>query len=351
MTPEASAVLLASGSAAATGAFGALGVWGLARRSIPAALVAAPLVVNLSVAAGVLVSARAMFISEHDVSLVLLVVAAAVPVALGYGLLLARRLHRLDRAAADRAAEAVATRERDAQVEAHRRDLVAWASHDLRTPLAGIRAMAEAMEDGVEPAGGSYPARIRAEADRMAAMVEDLLALSRIHSGALTLRYERVSVADLVSDALATGRPLAERRGVVLDGRADGTVLARLDAREIGRVLDNLIGNAIAASPAGGHVSVTARCEDGDAVDGGAGLGGTVAVVRVSDSCGGIPEAVRERMFQPWWRGDSARSPGPGEGSGLGLAVVRGLVEAHGGRVGIVNADGGCVVEVRLPQG
>jgi len=339
VTPETETVLIAAGTAAGTGAIGALGVWALARRSIRSALVAAPLVVVVSVAAGVLVSSRAMFISDHDSSVVLLVVAAVAPVALIYGLVLASRVHRLDREAAASAAEAVAARERDAQVEAQRRDLVAWASHDLRTPIAGIRAMAEAIEDGVAPASGAYPARIRREADRMAAMVDDLLALSRIHSGALTLRLERVSVADLVSDALASAHALADARGVRLDGQADGAVLARVDAREIGRVLDNLIGNAIAASHAGGTVSVATHAD------------GEQAVIVVADSCGGIPEPVRARMFEPWWRGDSARSPGSGEGAGLGLAVVRGLVEAHGGQVGVTNIAGGCAIEVRLPVG
>ena len=112
---------------------------------------------------------RAMVAGATGIDLFLLVVAAVAPVALVYGLVLASRVHRLDRAAAERAAEAVAAHERDAAVEAQRRDLVAWASHDLRTPLAGIRAMAEAIEDGVAPAEGAYPARIKAQADRMAA--------------------------------------------------------------------------------------------------------------------------------------------------------------------------------------
>jgi signal transduction histidine kinase len=359
VTPETEAVLLAAGTAAATGAVGAVGVWALARRSVPGALVAAPLVVDLAVAAGVLVAARAMFISEHDLSLVLLVVAAAVPVALAYGLFLARRVHGLDRAAAQQVAEQRAARERDAQVESQRRDLVAWASHDLRTPIAGIRAMAEAIEDGVAPTERAYPARIRAEADRMGAMVEDLLALSRIHSGALQLTLEPVSVADLVSDALATAGPLAEASGVRLDGHADGPVTARVDAREISRVLDNLVANAVRSSPAGGRVSVsaTAMGSQGTATSPGpqprpgAQSRAPLVVVRVADSCGGIPEATRARMFEPWWRGDQARTPAAGDGAGLGLAVVAGIVAAHGGSVTVADAAGGCVFEVRLPLG
>lgn len=339
MTPETETVLIAAGAAAGAGALGAVGVWGLARRSIGAALIAAPLVVTASVAAGVLVASRSMFINEHDTSLVLLVVAAVVPIALGYGLLLSRRVHRLDRAAAARAAEASAARERDAQVEAHRRDLVAWASHDLRTPIAGIRAMAEAIEDGVAPADGSYPARIRAEADRMGEMVDNLLALSRIHSGRLILHRERLDVGDLVSDALAATRPLAHCRSVDLQGEAVGSAIAQVDASGLARVLDNLLGNAVRFTPAGGQVRVTAERTP-------AGVR-----IRVADGCGGIPAQVRERMFEPWWRGDEARTPGAGDGAGLGLAVVHGIVTAHGGTVTVGESPGGCVVEVLIPPG
>lgn len=339
MTPETETVLIAAGTAAGAGAIGALGVWALARRTIRWALVTAPLVVVGSVGAGVLAASQAMFISDHDSSLVLLVVAAVAPVALVYGLVLASRVHRLDRAAADRAAEAVAARERDAQVEAHRRDLVAWVSHDLRTPIAGIRAMAEALEDGVVPPDVSYAARIRSQADRMGLMVDDLLALSRIHSGRLTLRRERVDVADLVSDALAAGRPLADRCGVTLGGRADETGTAFVDARELARVLDNLVVNAVEATPAGGAVRVDAAAAP------------TSVTLRVTDTCGGIPQAVRDRMFEPWWKGDDARTPRAREGAGLGLAVVQGIVAAHGGTVSVADAPGGCAVEVVIPRG
>ena len=223
-------------------------------------------------------------------------------------------------------------------MEAQRRDLVAWASHDLRTPIAGIRAMAEAIEDGVAPREGAYPARIKAQADRMADMVNDLLALSRIQSGGLSLTLEQVSVADLVSDALATSAALAESSGVIVDGAADGPVLARVDARELGRVLDNLIANAIHATPRGGRVLVHATGSP------------TEVAIRVTDACGGIPADVRARMFEPWWRADDARNPRTG-GAGLGLAVVQGIVSAHGGTVSVADVSGGCAIEVVLPRG
>lgn len=350
MTPQGQAVLLAAGSAAATGAIGAVGVWALARRWVPAALVAAPLVVNASVAAGVIVAAREMFLNEHDVQLVLLVVAAAAPVALAYGLLLARRVHRLDQQAAARVARETAARERDSQVESARRDLVAWASHDLRTPIAGIRAMAEALEDGVASPERAYPARIRAEADRMGAMVEDLLALSRIHAGQLHLRLEPVSLSDLVSDALATAGPLADAAGVDLAGQADGPLEVVADPRELSRVIDNLLANAVHATAAGGQVTVTARRgpDQGPADRPGPGPAEGTVVLRVTDGCGGIPAPVRERMFEPWWRADTARTPGGG--AGLGLAVVKGIVNAHGGTVEVLDHPGGCAIQVSLPD-
>jgi len=338
VTPEGQAVLIAAGGAAVTGALGAVGVWALARRSVRAALVAAPLVVDASVAAGVLLAAREMFINEHDVQLVLLVVLAAVPVALAYGWLLARRVHRLDRELERRLAAEQAAYQRETEVEQQRRDLIAWASHDLRTPVAGIRAMAEALEDGVAPADGSYAARIRMAADRLGDMVDDLLALSRISSGRLVLRPEPIGLHDLVSDALAAARPLALEAGVELEGAAPTRASVVADPRELARVLDNLVVNAIRASPRGARVQVIATPTDAG------------ALLRVADECGGLDEPTRARMFEPWWRGDEARTAGRGEAAGLGLAVVRGLVEAHGGQVHAADAPGGCVIEVRLPN-
>jgi signal transduction histidine kinase len=331
MTPEAEAVVLAAGAAAATGAVGAPLVWALAQRKIVPALVAALLVVDLSVAAGVVVSARSMFINEHDRDLLLLVVAAAAAIALAYGLLIGRPVRALDA----RATAEAAGRARDAQVEAKRRELVAWASHDLRSPISGIQAMAEALDDGVAPA--TYPRRIRAEADRMAAMVDDLLALSRLQSGALRLTREQVSVADLVSDALAAARPVAAEAGVALDGSALDSADAVVDAREVSRVLDNLLANAVRHTPRGGQVRVAAASAGPD------------VVITVSDGCGGIDPDCLDRMFEPWWRGSPARTPGVGHGAGLGLAVVEGIVTAHAGSVRAENAGAGCRIEVRLP--
>lgn len=333
MGPELEAVLWSVAAAALVGGLGMLAVVVLARRSVPAAAVTAPLVVVASVAAAVMASARAMLLDQQDSRLVLAIVSAAVPVALVFGILIARRVRDLDR----RAAHEEAARAKDRQVEESRRELVAWISHDLRTPLAAMRAMAEALEDGVAADPVRYLRGIRQEVERMSGMVDDLLTLSRLHSGMLRLALERASLADLVSDTLAATQPLADSRRVRLTGHAEGPVPAVVDTRGISRVLLNLVVNAVRHTPPDGTVWVETRTEPGG------------AVVAVTDGCGGVPGADLARLFDPGWRAASARGQADGEGAGLGLTIARGLVEAHGGRVDVSNVGDGCRFEVRLP--
>ncbi|CAN7402970.1 HAMP domain-containing sensor histidine kinase [Terrabacter sp. LjRoot27] len=330
----AEAALLAALAAVAVGTVGALVVRALAARSLVAAAVVAPVVVILSVALGVVVTARAMFINEHDQAVVLVVTATSLPIAAVFGWLIARRVQELMRASAEEAAE----RDRDRQVEESRRELVAWVSHDLRTPLAGIRAMAEALEDGHAPADGSYPARIRSEADRMSDMVGGLLALSRLQSGTLRLDRAPVDLGDLVSDALASARVLADRRGVHVAGSAPAdSVTASADAGELSRALANLVTNALTHTDAGGSVDISLAADH------------DVARIAVADGCGGIPQDELDRLFEPGWRGTSARTPAAGVGAGLGLAVARGIARAHGGDVTVTNVRPGCRFELTLP--
>ncbi|GAA1863272.1 hypothetical protein GCM10009751_21360 [Myceligenerans crystallogenes] len=330
-------VILSAGVAALVGAAGTFGVFALARRRAAVAAVLAPLVVVLAVAAGVYASVRAMFLSDKDSATVLLLLAATVPVALAVGLVLAVRVWRM----AATAAAAQAEHGRDLEIEAGRREMVAWVSHDLRTPLAAVRVLAEALEDGVGDRAGTVR-RIQAENHRMSGMVDDLLALSRLQSPALVLRRQPVDLRDLVSDAVAATRPLADARGVRITGSDDGeAAVASVDASETSRAIGNLLVNAVRHTPSGGTVTVTAR------------IAGS-AVVAVHDECGGIPEAELERVFDAGWRGTRARTPeredGPEPGgAGLGLAIVRGVAEAHGGSATIRNAGRGCVAELRLP--
>ena len=231
-------------------------------------------------------------------------------------------------------------RAREQRVEQSRRELIAWVSHDLRTPLAGIRAMVEALNDGVvdDPETVErYLATIQREADRLAALVDDLFELSRIQADALRLSFEPIALAELVSDTLASAQVTAERKGVRLQGHVlDDAGVADLSIPEMGRVLRNLLENAIRHTPPGGTITVEV-------------VGRTDAVeVSVADGCGGIPTGDLDRVFELAYRGDAARSPGGG--GGLGLAIAKGLVEAHQGVLTVQNGDVGCCFVVRLPR-
>lgn len=371
MSAEAQVLLIAAGCAGAVALAGVLLVRVARRRSVRAALVSVALISVLSVVAGVVGTARAMFISGHDLGVVLPVSAVAGAVGLGVALALStavvrdvelvrgtaralgasspppdptgggrvriRELAEVDAelvTAAERLAEAA---RREQALEASRRELVAWVSHDLRTPLAGLRAMAEALEDGLAADPVRYHRQIRREVDRLAGMVDDLFELSRIQAGALRLAGAPVELHELVDDVVAGSLPMAEAGGVRLRGRAEPAQV-RGDAAELARVLANLVVNAIRHTPSDGTVQVTAGTDGAD------------AVLAVSDGCGGIGEHDLERVFEAGWRGTAARTPVPDGGAGLGLAIARGIVEAHAGRIAVTNAAGGCRFEVRLPR-
>lgn len=335
MSPTAQVVLTAALAAAAVGAIGYAAFLLLARRSIAAAAVVPAVTTVLAFVAGFIATAWAMFLSTHDFHVALIVSAAAGVVALSFGLLLGSRVRDLQTTAMLDAE----VRERERLLEAGRRDLVAWVSHDLRSPLAGLRAMAEALEDGVADDPARYHHQIRVEVDRLSSLVDDLFELSRIQAGALRLTLEQVSLGDIVSDALAGAHPYAESRGVRLTGTAAASVPVSADERELHRALRNLVVNAIRHTPADGVVDVSVRTDDG------------AAVLAVTDACGGIPEEDLPHVFEVAWRGQPARTPGPDGGAGLGLAIARGIVEAHDGQIGVRNVAGGCRFEVRLPTG
>jgi signal transduction histidine kinase len=250
----------------------------------------------------------------------------------------------LGRAIARRSVWEREARARERAVEASRRELVAWISHDLRTPLAGIRAMAEALADGVvsspsEVAG--YASRIGGETRRLSGMVDDLFELSRITAGALQLTMSQVALREVVSDVLAAQVPVAHRKRVhVLADASTAPVVLGSDP-ELARVVRNLVSNAIRHTPPDGTVAVQI------------GVDGADAVLAVDDGCGGIPDAELGRVFDVAFRGSAARTPSPfGEeqvGGGLGLAIAKGLVEAHRGRIEAQNHGPGCRFEVRLP--
>ncbi len=327
-------ILLSAVTAALVGVIGFSLFRTVARWSTKAATV---LVVATPVAAFTAALAAVgwrMFLSSHDLKVSLVVSLAAGAVSIAVGLALAAREQRMEAAAEEE------RRRRDIErsVESSRRDLVAWVSHDLRTPLAGIRAMAEALEDGVAEDPAKYHARIRVEVDRLSRMVDDLFELSRIQAGTLQLTLDTASADDLVSDTLASSLPIADARGVHLAGSALPGVMLDVDTSEIHRALANLVTNAIRHTPPDGEVHVAVRVDD----DG-------TGVLAVRDACGGIAESDLPHVFDVGWRGTPSRSPGPDEGAGLGLAIVQGIVDAHRGTVTVQNIPGGCEFAIRLP--
>jgi signal transduction histidine kinase len=378
-TDTVTLIAYAAGGAALAGIL-ASSLLGLLRRSSVVALAAvAGLASVVAAGIGVAGAASAMFISRHDLHVLWVVLVAAGTVGLVMAVVLGRRVAQAGRSLEEMArrladegaglpsararvgpraaspaelaslgaeleltsARLAEAREQAAALERSRRELVAWVSHDLRTPLAGIRAMVEALEDGVvdDPETvDRYHRTMRQEADRLAGLVDDLFELSRIHAGALSLDLERVALDELVSEALASASIAAIAKGIDLRGTVgEPSPVVELSTREMARVVRNLLDNAIRHTDTGRTVSIHAGIDDT----------GSAAEVSVRDSCGGIPEADIAHVFDLAYRGDTARTPG--EGAGLGLAVARGLVEAHHGHISVRNEGDGCRFTVRLP--
>jgi signal transduction histidine kinase len=220
-----------------------------------------------------------------------------------------------------------------------RRQLVAWASHDLRTPLASLQAMLEAVEDGVVPAD-HYVLAMREQVRTLAALVDDLFELAQIDAGALTLELGDWAVEPLVQSCLRGLEAEARARQVRLVSRVDAHAPpVRIAPDKVERVLFNLLTNALRHTPSDGSVAVVVL-PDADADE---------LVVAVEDTGVGLGAGGEGRMFERFWRGDAARNRSLG-GAGLGLAIARGLVEAHGGRIWAENrTDGGARVAFTLP--
>ena len=290
----------------------------------------------------VVVSGLVMFDSQHDL-VILAVAAASSTVAVTAGLAVAGRLgdgvRELSRAAAavaagDLGARANPSRPHELEELASsfndmaqrledlfdaRTELVAWASHDLRTPLASMQAMLEALEDGLAEPEQYLPA-LRDQVRRLSALVDDLFELARIDAGVLTLELRNARLRPLVDDCLRTLEAEAAARKIRLSGLVGDGIEARCAPAQVERVLYNLLTNALRHTPTDGTVAVRADADDGE------------VHVSVEDSGTGLDPSVARRAFEYFWRGDAARSSSAG-GAGLGLAIARGLVEAHGGRI------------------
>lgn len=318
------ALLTAVGATLLVGALGVVISVALSVRSLRGAVLAAPLVAVAAMGAGVLVGTHMMLLTTEGSGQLTLIVLAPLAVSLAVGIALAWRV-----AAIDRAREA----------ERSRRELISHLSHDLRTPLAGIRAMSEALADGVGTEREQYPGRMLEQIDRAIGMSDDLLSLATLDGSTTGNDRTAWDLGDLLSDAVAGHRVEAERRGITLAGDSPGPLPVRGSAREVDRAIANVLGNAVRHTPDGGTVTIGATPESG----------GRRLRVTVRDQCGGISAETAEHMFEAFWREDAARSPGA-PGAGLGLTIVQAVARAHGGDAGVTPARGCCEVWFSLAR-
>ncbi len=335
------AFLAAAGGGALVGTLG----WVAASRamSLRLGVLVPPLAALAAVLVSVAVSTQAMYLTRSETRVVMAACAGGALVGVVVALLVSRRVRQLEE---DLLGQRTA-RAADERAEQARRQVVAALTHDLRTPLTGIRAMAEALSDGVVAEPEEYLHRIRVEVDRTSAMVEDLFELARLQAGLVPQQPRDVPVRQVVDEVVAALSQAAAAGGTqvqVQDRDAVGAV-AHVDPDVLHRVLSNLVVNAVHA---GRRVVVLVQ-PGGDAGGGPRrGWAGEQVVVAVEDDCGGIAEADLARVFDAGWRGEAARTPG-GQGAGLGLAITRELLLRAGGAVSVTNTDGGCRFEVRLP--
>jgi signal transduction histidine kinase len=326
-------------------------------------------------------TARMMFLSEHDLTLagLLLLFASGICISFGYfisssitqalsGLVRAAgqigegnfdiRVNVMGRNETAQLAQAfnvmagqLGRAEADSRaLEAARRDLVAWASHDLRTPLTSLRAMLDALADGVvdDPETvARYVRQSQAEVARMNSIIDDLFELAQLDTGHLLLKLEPTVIADLVSDTLEGFRLRAAEKGVHLQGQAAAGIGSIQCAPEkIGRVLSNLVENALRYTPSGGAIYISASHEPDQ------------VILSVRDTGEGIAPQDLPRVFERFYRGERSRSRESftsdrqtGAGAGLGLAIAKGLVEAHGGHIWARSEPGnGSTITFSIPK-
>jgi signal transduction histidine kinase len=355
-------ILFASVVALATLAAGLAGAWILARLpTLRLRLVGLALLAMALPLAAVLLSGAVMFSSGHDLT-ILFVAGAASTAALAAALVLARSIsepvaHLRESARALAAGDLGARASRVGPAEFAelaaafnemagnlerlfdaRRELVAWASHDLRTPLASIQAMLEAIEDGLAPPEHYLPA-VGEQVQNLARLVDDLFELARIDAGALTVELRATSLASVVESCLRGLEADADARGIHLEARLiENSPPVYCAPEKVERVLYNLLTNALQHTPTDGAVAVVVEplAEE--------------LQISVEDTGVGLSEQAVRRAFDRFWRGDAARTTSNG-GAGLGLAIARGLVEAQGGRIWAeARAGGGTRVSFTLPR-
>lgn len=376
-----SIVLVTAAVCVATGLLGALALNLVRARSLVVSITVAAVIPLLAVTASVVLNVQLMFISPHDSTAVSVALACATVIGVALSFLLGRRVVRGSRrlttalrdlgsdprpetgsptvpggarhgepgeiaalaAELEGARDRLAAAQRRARaLEDSRRELVAFLSHDLRTPLAGLRALTEGLEDDVLPDRPAALRQMRQSLDRMTGLVGDLFELSRLHSSTTTAPGQRsmVSLLELAHDVTGELDAHARRRGVHLDldvGAGEDRLAVRGNADELARALTNLVGNAIRHTTPGGAVEVSVR----RAPDGRIAVG-------VRDGCGGIARPYLDRVFDVGWRATPERGTSDA-GAGLGLAIAKGVVEAHAGSIAVENVPGGCRFGFLLP--
>jgi signal transduction histidine kinase len=278
------------------------------------------IVIVVAVLVAIFAAAHLMYVSERDALLFSILVLAIGIVTLRIA--------------------ALAERERArAAAEATRRQLVAAVSHDLRTPIASLRLLVEAVDDEIVDGETRrrYLATMQTHIHSLSSMIDDLFELSRIEAGDIDWSMRQVELALLVDETVAAMQPEAGAKGVAIHTQLGEKLSARADPEKIQRVLFNLIRNAIRHTPADG--SVTVRAEAG---------GGGVEI-EIADTGDGIPASEREQVFDAFFRGgeDASRAS---DGAGLGLAVSRAIVETHGGRIWLAPTEQGTRVRFSLPS-
>jgi len=364
-------VTVASGAAILVSALGWIVLRALRRQPIGVQALAIALTALAATVAGVVAAAHQMFISVHDLRVLLVVVVMSTAVAAGAALQLGRSIDKgarhveelarrlgdgepvgdpltggpseladLSRQLAQVSTRLAESRQRERALDSSRRELIAWVSHDLRSPLATIRAVAEALDDGIVDDATTvarYHHQIRQDAERLSVLVDDLFELSRINSGAVGRDRQEVRLRELVGDVILEARPRAEVKGVALVDHMSELPTIPVSGQELRRALHNLLDNAIRHTPPGGTVVIETLADDQG------------ALLSVVDECGGIPESDLTRVFDVAFRGDQARAKDD-RGGGLGLAIAKGLVEAHQGSIEVANQAPGCCFTVRLPM-
>ena len=346
----------------------------LRRHSLRAQLIVVSSAGVAAMAASVLAISVQMYISEHDLTVLVYVVGASLLLGVLVAVVMARAVRSsvsrfsssLERIGDGGAVEAQRTGSRELddlsaqlaavstkldaarreleQLDSARRRFFAWIAHDLRTPLTAVRALAETIEGGVSESPERFAGEVRAQVETMSRMVDDLFELSTLTSGAVQLRTQQVDLLDVVSDAVADVAPAAQRHGVRIVERGIARHVLWADPHHLGRIVVNLLTNAVRHAPSGSEIVISATEIDGGRL-----------VLGVLDHGAGVAMEDLDRMFDVGWREDAARTTtvddAVASGAGLGLSIARGLARAHGGDVVAERTDEGFRMNVLLPFG